>query len=89
MECSMSKYHFTDWLIWLIATNNIFEKKNPVQTTEWNIFDGWCRFLHQYYPFSLIMSVYIWFEKGWSSLFEIMVCSNVVKNTLKMSIYDD
>lgn len=27
MECSMSKYHFTDWLIWLIATNNIFEKK--------------------------------------------------------------
>lgn len=27
MECSMSKYHSTDWLIWLIATNNIFEKK--------------------------------------------------------------
>lgn len=27
MECSMSKYHFTDWLIWLIATNNILEKK--------------------------------------------------------------
>lgn len=35
------------------------------------------------------MFVYIWFEKGWFFLFEIMVCSNVVKNIFKMSIYDD